>query len=177
MWEIKFVMLEIGVKFFDIELVCIYEGVDLKCYLFVMEVVVEFGGCYVFSSIWMDDCNFGIECFVEFCDLVKFFGLIIELEFVFIGSVYNFKGVMDVFYMVNCENVGFMIDIYYFYWLGDKVEDLDDVFCEWFCYFYFCNVFVEILSLKEEMIWVFREEWLYLNEEGIDVVSIINCIL
>lgn len=176
MRETKSAMSETGVKLLDIELARIYEGVDPKRYLPAMEAAAELGGRHVLSSIWTDDRNFGIECFAELCDLAKPFGLTIELEFVPIASVYNLKDAMDVLHTANRENAGLMIDIHHFHRSGDKVEDLEDVPREWFRYLHLCNASAEIPSSKEEMTRVLREERLYLNEEGIDVASIINRI-
>jgi sugar phosphate isomerase/epimerase len=174
--QTKAALAETGVKLLDIELARIYDGVDPKRYLPAMEVAAELGGRHVLSSIWTDDRNFAIERFVELCDLAKPFGLTIELEFVPIASVYNLAGALDVLRTAKRENAGLMIDIHHFHRSGDKVEDLDAVPREWFRYLHLCNAPAEIPTSKEEMTRILREERLYLDEDGIDVASIVNRI-
>ncbi|MCM3771390.1 MULTISPECIES: sugar phosphate isomerase/epimerase family protein [Priestia] len=176
MRQTKSALADTGVKLLDIELARIGDGIDPKSYLPAMEVAAELGGRHVLSSIWMDDRNFAIESFAELCDLAKPFGLTVELEFVPIASICTLKGALDVLHTAKCENSGLMIDVHHFHRSRDKVEDLDQVPREWFRYLHLCNAPSEIPTSKEEMTRILREERLYLNEDGIDVASIVNRI-
>ncbi|WCK53258.1 TIM barrel protein [Aneurinibacillus sp. Ricciae_BoGa-3] len=174
--QTKTALAETGVQLLDIELARIYDGVDPKRYLPAMEAAAELGGRHVLSSIWTDDRHFAIERFAELCDLARPFGLTIELEFVPIASVYNLAGALDVLRTVNRENAGLMIDVHHFHRSRDRVEDLDAVPREWFRFLHLCNAPAEIPGWKQEMTRILREERLYLNEDGIDVASIVNRI-
>lgn len=168
---------ETGVKLLDIEVIRIYDGVDLKDYLPDMEIAAELGGRHLLCSIWTIRRDYYLESFAELCDLAAKLGLTVDLEFVPIAGVSDLAGALEVLRTVKRDNAGLMVDVHHFHRSREKVEQLDAVPRKWFNFLHLCSAPESIPHSKEEMTRILREERLYVGEEGgIDVASIVNRI-
>ncbi|WP_046176303.1 sugar phosphate isomerase/epimerase family protein [Domibacillus indicus] len=174
--ETKKAMADTGMKLLDIELARICDDIDPKSYLPAMEAAAELGGRHVLSSVWTKDGSLALERFAELCELARPFGLTIDLEFVPIAGVSTLADAVKLLRSANQENNGLMIDIHHFHRSREKLEDLDQLPCEWFHFAHVCDASAAIPESKEEMTRILREERLYIGEGGIDVASILSRI-
>ena len=176
MAETKAVFADTGIKLLDIELVRIFDGMDVKKYEPAMTTAVELGGKHVLSSIWTLDREYAIERFAELCDLAAQYGLTVELEYVPIAGVRTLGGAVDVLRKVNRKNAGLMIDIHHFHRAQDNPAELAKLPKEWFRFAHLCDAPAEIPSEQTEMVRILREARSYVGEGGIDIAPILNAM-
>lgn len=172
--QTKKALADTGVKIHDIELARITDGVEPEQYIPAIEVSAELGARSVLSSIWTTDRNSYIDKFARLCDIVKKFGMTVDLEYVPIAAVNSLASAVDVLKTVSRDNAGVMIDTHHFHRAHDKVEALDELPREWFHFAHLCDAPAEIPTDKAEMTRILREARLYSGEGGIDIASMLN---
>lgn len=172
--QTKAAMDETGVKFLDVELARIVEGLDPKKYEPAIETAAEMGAKHVLSSVWVDDHPFVVDKFAEICDIAKQYDMNVCLEFVTWATVTNLKGAMAVLREANRTNCGLMVDTLHFHRSRVTLEELDEVPREWFRFAHLCDGPADIPSDKESLILTGRDARLYPGEGAIDIASILN---
>ncbi len=172
--EIKNIFQDTGLKLLDIELARIYDGVDLKSYEKAFEIGKSLGAKHVLSSIWTDNKEYGIEKFIELCDLAAKYNLTVDLEAVPIAGVRSFEEVAKILRTIDKKNAGLMMDTHHFHRANDKIDFLKDCPKEWFNYAQICDACGEIPKDRDEMIFIMREKRDYLGEGGINIAEILN---
>ncbi len=163
-----------GMRVHDIELMRIYDALDVRSYEAEIAIGAELGASAMICSIWTDDRNCYIEKFAELCDLARPYGLSVDLEFVCLSSAKNLAGAVDVLRSVNRENSGLMIDMLHFQFSGDKPADLDGLPDEWFNFAHINDAPSILPQEREPLVKIVREARLYLGEGGIDVAGILS---
>ncbi|WP_040978926.1 sugar phosphate isomerase/epimerase family protein [Oceanobacillus jeddahense] len=172
--ETKKALNETGLQLLDIEMVRIYDEVNLEDYLPAFEVAAELGGKHVLTTIQTDDREFATEKFAEICELAKPFGLTIDLEFITWYNISTLKDAGDIVRRANCDNGGILIDLLHFDRSNVKLEELDSLPEEWFHYAHVCDAPKEVSGTTEGLIYTAREDRLYPGEGGIDMKPILN---
>jgi sugar phosphate isomerase/epimerase len=172
--QTKAALAETGLNLLDIEMVRIYDGVDLKSYLASIEVAAELGARHVLTTVSSKNRPFVLECFAELCEMVKSYGLTIDLEFITWYPLATLQEAVDIVSRVGCDNAGILVDTLHFQRSRTRLEELDGLPHEWFHYAHVCNASSQIPTTKEELIHTGRENRLYLGEKGIDVAAILN---
>ncbi|MDY4011615.1 MAG: TIM barrel protein [Fusobacterium gastrosuis] len=172
--EIKAIFRDTGLKLLDIELAKIYDGVDLKKYESAFEIGKSLGAKHVLSSIWTNNKDYGIEKFIELCDLANKYGLTVDLEAVPIAGVKSFEKVAEILRIIDKKNAGLMMDIHHFHRAQDKIDFLKNCPKEWFNYAQICDACGKIPENEDEMIFIMREKRDYLGEGGINIAEILN---
>jgi sugar phosphate isomerase/epimerase len=165
-----------GMRVHDIELARIVEGVDVKRFLPAIEVGAELGARALLCSIWGGTRSEYIDHFGALCDLVRPYGMTLDLEYVPIATVTNLAQAVDVLRSADRPNAGLMVDMHHFHRARDRAEDLDDLPREWFHFAHLCDAPGEIPADRDEMIHILREARLYVGEGGISVAEILEHI-
>lgn len=114
----KMVFVILGFWVLDIELVWIMEDCDLCDFEVVLEIGGELGVCYMIMFVWImwcDDWNFLFDIYVEICDLVVFYGLMVDFEFLFFFWFRMLDEVFDIVWVVDWLNGGILVDMLYLY--------------------------------------------------------------
>lgn len=172
--ETKQALQETGLKLLDIEMVRIYEGVNLLDYVPAFEIAAELGAKHVLTTISTDDKNFAIEKYAEVCELAKPFGLTIDLEFITWYNISSLSAAEEVIRKANCDNGGILVDMLHFDRSKIKLEELDALPPEWFHYAHVCDAPKEIPTTTEGLIHTAREDRLHVGEGDIDIKGILN---
>lgn len=123
-WWILVWLCDSGVCMLDVEILCLCLDICVGEFVVVLEVGVEFGVCYVLVVGNDDDEWCSVDNFVVLCDLVWLFGFDLYLEFMFWIGICDLWQVVWVVEVVVWDNVGLLLDVFYFDCLVSSLEDL-----------------------------------------------------
>lgn len=172
--ETKQAFKDTGIELLDIEMVRIYDGVDINVYAPAFEVAAELGGKHVLTTIQTDDRSFAIEKFAEVCELAMPYGLTIDLEFITWYNIATLKDAAEIVRKANCENGGVLVDTLHFHRSKIELDELAKYPKEWFHYAHVCDALGDIPTHKEGLIHTARQERLYPGEGDIYISSIVE---
>lgn len=166
-----------GVQLNDIEVVRVYDGVNVREeYEAAMEAGAELGAKYAITSVWSADPSYYTEKFSEICALAAQYQLKVNLEFVTWSNIKNMQEAVSLLQKVNYSNTTILVDSLHFYRSRDTLEEIRALSPRYFPYFHFCDAPKEIPAANEALIRTGREERLFVGEGAIDVKAIADCV-
>jgi sugar phosphate isomerase/epimerase len=166
-----------GIGLLDIELARIVTDVDPQTYVPAMEAAARLGARHVISSAWTKDRtdrDFIVERYAQICDLAAPFGLTVELEFPTFSRLTNLAEAADIVRSANRRNGGLLIDTLYYHFSNISLEELAELPRQWFHFLHINDTVEEIPKTREGMIYIARDERLYIGEGCIDLGAIVQ---
>lgn len=174
---VKNALRDTGITLNDIEVIRIYDGVNIKEeYEAAMNAGAELGAKYAITSVWTDNVPFYTEKFAEICDLAAQYHLTVNLEFVTWSSIETIKKAEELLRNVNRANTAILVDSLHFYRSRDTLDEIKALPRKYFPYFHLCDAPKAIPEDREELIRTGREKRFYVGEGAIDNRSIVNCV-
>ena len=165
-----------GLKLLDIEMVRIYEGVDVTHYLPAFEAAAELGCNHVLTTVQTTDENLAVETLHALCELAKPFNLTLDVEFITWYELGTLTQAESIIRKVNHEKCGLLIDTLHFHRSHTNYDHLASLPKEWFHYAHLCDAKDPIPTSKEDLIYTAREDRLFLGDGDIPLQKIIQSL-
>lgn len=166
-----------GIRLNDIEVVRIYDGVNIREeYEAAMEAGAELGAKYAITSVWSADPTYYTEKFAEICELAAQYHLTVNLEFVTWSNIENLQKAVALLQKVHYKNTTILVDTLHFYRSKDTLDEIKALPPHYFPYFHFCDAPKKIPDTQEALIQTGRGERLYVGEGAIDIKAIADCV-
>lgn len=170
-------LMDTGVTLNDIEVVRVYDGVNVKeDYEAAMAAGAELGAQYALTSVWSKDTVYYTEKFAEICELAAKYSLTVALEFVTWSNIENIEQAVRLLRDVNYTNTAVLVDSLHFYRSRDTIDEIKALPASCFPYFHFCDAPQEIPADRASLIKTGREERLFVGEGAIDIRAIAACV-
>lgn len=171
--ETKNALQQTGIKLLDIEMVRLYDGVDVQTYEPHFEVAAELGGKHVLTTIKTKNHEAAAEDFAKVCDLAKHYNLTIDLEFLTWYELSTLQEAKNVLKLANRENAGILVDTLHFHRSNIQLQELSEIPSEWFHYAHICDATYGTPTTEESLIHTARQERLYPGEGVIPICDIV----
>jgi sugar phosphate isomerase/epimerase len=172
--DIKQALGETGVRFLDIEVVQIKDGIDPRAYLPAFESAAELGCRFALVNVYTPDPAAAAADLGELCDLAKPLGMTMALEFVSFSNLPTLRETIDLVRTCGRDNAAVLIDTLHLHSSREPISLISEVPPDQIRYVHVCDAPAEVPASADDLRRIARAERLFPGEGGIDVAGILE---
>ena len=172
--EIRRALDETGVRFLDIEVIQIAEGLDPRAYLPAMESAAELGCRFALVNVYTPNCAAAHDDLATLCDLAKPLGLTMALEFVSFSNLPTLAETIEMVDACGRENAAVLIDTLHLHSSREPLGGLARLPADRVRYVHVCDAPGVVPAAPDDRRRIAREERLFPGEGGIDLAGMLR---